>query len=218
MVELYDDHEQSERVRSWLQEYGMSIVFGLGLAFAGIFGYRYWENQQQVSSRLAADFYTVIQREVQAGQLDFAQEQYQALRESAGKSAYVGLAAMQLAGAYVGEGRLEPAADLYRDLLADRRLDALHPIVTLRLAQLHHAQGDYAEALALLDAAPPTGFRGAWAEVRGDVWLARGDLAQARQAYREALDHLTGQGAGRSLIQLKLDATGLEEEADETAS
>ncbi len=214
-VELYDDHEQGERVRSWISEYGASIAMGLVLAFGGIFGFRYWQDQQTAASLLAADYYAVIRDEIEADRLDFAEEQFRAMQEAVGDTPYSGLASLIMAGAYVEDGRLEPAADLYREILDNSELTSVHPMTTGRLARILHAQGDHAAALELVSGQAPDGFVGAWAEIRGDILLAQGDLEQARMAYQEALDNQVGQGFGQSLLQIKLDATGpgLDEDA-----
>ena len=207
-VELYDEHEQSERVRSWIKEYGFSIVMGLVLAFGGIFGFRQWQDHQANQRMLAAEYYEVIQRELEDGSLEVAEDQFLAMQDAVSRNPYIGLSALALAAAYVEEGRLEPAARNYRDILAERRLESLWPVARLRLARVLQAQGDHAEALAQIDGTAPAGYQGAWAELRGDLLLARGELDQARLAYQEALEHQTGQGMGRRLIEMKIDATG----------
>ena len=213
-VELYDEHEQGERVRKWIREYGYSIVIGLVLAFAGIFGFRQWQDYQLGQQALAADYFGQIQRELDAGQLDMAEQRFEALRDEAGRSAYVGLAKLLLAAGHIEEGNLEPAARLYRELLENRRLSALWPSTRLRLARVLEAQGDIPAAIAVLDGGAPVGFEGPWAELRGDLYFARGDLDQARLAYQEALDNLIGSGGNEFLLQLKLDATGPASDGD----
>jgi predicted negative regulator of RcsB-dependent stress response len=214
-VELYDEHEQSERVRSWIKEYGFSLVMGLVLAFAGIFGFRQWQDHQVGQRFLAAEHYDVIQRDLDANNLDAAEQQYQLMRNEISRSAYVGMAGLLMAGAYVADGRLEPAAQIYREILDNRKLSSLWPATTLRLARVQEAQGDVREALRLLEGDAPPGYKGAWAELRGDLLLSQGQLDEARIAYQQALDNLTGQGGNRGMIQLKIDATGpgLAEEA-----
>jgi predicted negative regulator of RcsB-dependent stress response len=207
-VELYDEHEQSERVRRWIKEYGFSIVMGLVLAFGGIFGFRQWQDHQAGQRILAAEYYEVIQRELEGGSLERAEEQFQAMQDAVSRSPFIGLAGLLVAAAYVEDGRLEPAARSYRVILEDRRLETLWPVARLRLARVLQAQGDHAAALAELEGDAPAGFEGAWAELRGDLFMARGELDQARLAYRQALDNLTGQGAGRRVIEMKIDATG----------
>ena len=45
MSELYDTHEQGERVKSWLRENGSAIIMGLVLAFGLMFGFKQWQAQ-----------------------------------------------------------------------------------------------------------------------------------------------------------------------------
>lgn len=207
-VELYDEHEQGERVRQWIKEYAPSIVMGLVLAFGGIFGFRYWQDHQTGQRALASEYYEVIRQEIQTGSLDGAGEQYLIMRDSVGRSAYVGLAGMQLAGAHVEDGQLAPAARIYREILEDRRLQSIWPIVTLRLVRVLEAQGEIDEAMALLDQPAPSGFMGAWSDARGDLLFELGRLDEARLAWQDALDNLPAEGASPYVLQMKIDATG----------
>ena len=68
-VELYDEHEQSERVRGWLRENGASLLIGVGLALAGIFGWRQWISYQDSRDLLASEYYTAIQLELDEDRL-----------------------------------------------------------------------------------------------------------------------------------------------------
>ena len=207
-VELYDEHEQSERVRKWIKEYGFSIVMGLVLAFAGIFGFQQWRSNQVTQRHLAAEYFEVIESELEAGETEFALEQYEVLRDTVSGSAYVGLAGLLVASAHVDNGELEPAARIYRDILEQKRLSTLWPVTRLRLARVLDAQGERAEALALLDGDPPAGFEAAWADFRGDLLMALGEPDQARLAYEEALEQLSGDLGAGGMIRLKRDATG----------
>ncbi|MEE4295418.1 MAG: tetratricopeptide repeat protein [Wenzhouxiangella sp.] len=207
-VELYDEHEQGERVRNWIKEYGAAIIMGLVLAFAGIFGFRFWQEQQSVKQARAADYFVLIQGELEAGNLDAAQEAFANLSEEASSSSYVGLAAMMLAAGQVEDGRLEPASRLYRDVLSRGDLEMLQPVATLRLARVLDAQGERQQALEVLGTEPTTGFESVWHELRGDLLFAEGQLTDARLAYQEALDALGGQVGGQRMLQMKLDATG----------
>ncbi len=207
-VELYDEHEQGERVRNWIKEYGAAVIMGLVLAFAGIFGFRYWQEQQSVTQARAADYFVLIQGELEAGEIDAAQETYTTLNGEASSSSYVGLAAMMLAAGYVEDGRLEPASRLYRDVLSRRDLEMLWPVATLRLARVLDAQGERAEALDVLGNEPTTGFESAWHELKGDLLFAQGQLDEARLAYQEAILAGGGQTSGQRMLQMKLDATG----------
>src|SRR5699024_1815871 len=173
-VELYDEHEQGERVRNWIREYTPALIIGLVLAFGGIFGFRMWQDHRTEQQLMGSDYYQAVSQQVAAGDLEAAEAEYQAMIETVDGTAYAGLAGMQLAAARVDDGRLAPAAEIYRNILDNRRLKSLWPIATLRLARVLEAQGEYEPALALLDGKAPPGFAASWAETRGDLLFERG--------------------------------------------
>lgn len=207
-IELYDEHEQSERVRKWIREYGFAAGMGVVLAFGGIFGWRQWQEYQAGQRLLAAEYYAVVRSELDAGRMESAEAQYQAMRDAAGRYAHTALAGLVLARAWVEEGRLEEAGAVYERILDQRRMRALHPVATLRLARVLDQQGKTEAALNLLGGESPPGYDAAWAELRGDLLLALGRAEQARHAYLEALENLTANGGNPRLLQLKLDTTG----------
>ena len=47
-----------------------------------------------------------------------------------------------------------------------------------------------------------------WPTARATCWLAQNKLAEARAAYKAALDKMDKANPGRQLIQMKLDAIG----------
>ncbi|HEY9149685.1 MAG TPA: tetratricopeptide repeat protein, partial [Gammaproteobacteria bacterium] len=64
----------------------------------------------------------------------------------------------------------------------------------------------FSAAEAQLAQAPATGaYAPLYAELRGDIALARGDRAAARDAYRVALDQLDEDAPTRPLLRIKLD-------------
>ena len=209
-VELYDEHEQSERVRKWIREYGFSIIMGVVLALAGIFGWRQWLDYQSEQARLASDYYAIVRTELEAGRADSAEAQYQAMRDAVGRHAYTALAGMLVANVMVGQDRLEEAIPIYSEILNRRQLRSLWPVATLRLARVEFALGRTDAALDLLGNTPPEGFEAVWAELRGDLFVEQGELERARQAYRQAVEKITHDGGNARLVQMKLDATGPE--------
>lgn len=205
-VELYDEHEQSERVRGWLRENGASIVIGVVLALVGIFGWRQWQDYQAERASLADQYSTAIQQEIQAGNLDAADQQWQAMFEGVGEHFSWALAGMQLAAARAEAGNIEAAATIYDRLAADARWPALAPLIDLRMALIDLGRGNAEAALARLAGEPAEGYQGLWLETRGDVLFELGRLAEAEQAYAEAVAQLRGAGRDFRQAETKLAA------------
>ncbi|MDX1625591.1 MAG: tetratricopeptide repeat protein [Wenzhouxiangellaceae bacterium] len=205
-VELYDEHEQSERVRHWLRENGVSLLMGVILALAGIFGWRQYQEYQDSRAALASDYYTAVQRELDARRVEGAAQQYEAMREAVEGHPYAVMAGQLLASAHVEAGELDAAAAIYEAQLADESVAVLEPVTRLRLARVRAAQGRIDEGLALVDGEAPTGYETLWLETRGDLLFDRGDMDAAAEVYAEAVDRLRGEGGNVRLVELKLDA------------
>ena len=60
MSDLYDTHEQGERVKSWLRENGSAIVMGLVLAFGLMFGFKQWQAWETSKRQQASAEYQVM--------------------------------------------------------------------------------------------------------------------------------------------------------------
>lgn len=205
-VELYDEHEQSERVRNWLRENGVSILMGVVLALAGIFGWRQWQDYQTGQAMLANEYYGAIQQELNAGSNEAAAEQFAAMREGVGEHAYVALSGMLVAAAWTESGDVEKAADIYRELLDSGEWKSLEPLIRLRLALIETALDRGDAALALLQGNAPAGYEGLWLETRGDVLFDMNRLEEAAGAYAAAVTQLRGEGRDFRQAEVKLDA------------
>ena len=206
-VELYDEHEQGERVRRWLQSNGFALIIAVVLALGGVFGFQQYQRTQIENQSAAASYFNTLQTLIESEQLEMAEDYFSEL-ESLDRSGYYKLGAMMMAKAYVDAGRLGPAVAIYQTLMERSDIDSLRGLIGLRLARLLSGQGDADAALAVLAKPAPIGYEGPWAEVRGDIYFSEGQLEQARQAYQEALDSPSDMGFGTTLIQMKLDATG----------
>ncbi|MDT8408514.1 MAG: tetratricopeptide repeat protein [Wenzhouxiangellaceae bacterium] len=205
-VELYDEHEQGERVRKWLRENGFSIAMGIALALAAIFGWRQWQDYQSGQALLANEYYAAIQRELDAGQLEIAASQYAEMRDAVDQHGYVALAGMLVAAGHVEADDIEAAASIYRTLLESGQWEALKPLIRFRLAGLEGSNGEHEQALARLEGDPPEGYAGLWLELRGDLLFDLGRLEQAAEAYALAVDQLRGEGGNFRPVETKLTA------------
>jgi len=205
-VELYDEHEQSERVRKWLRENGVSIVMGVVLALAGIFGWRQWQDYQSDQAALANEYYAAIQRELEADNVEAASEQFAAMREGVGEHAYLALAGMLLTASLSEAGETEQAAEIYRTLLDAGKWPALEPLLRLRLALVEADLGRGESALSRLQGDAPVGYQGLWLETRGDILFDLGRFDAAAEAYTAAVEQLRGEGRSLRQTRTKLDA------------
>ena len=76
------------------------------------------------------------------------------------------------------------------------------------LASLEVQDKDYDGALKTLSEKHSSGFDGLFADLKGDVLVAQGKTAEAKKAYKEAVEKLDQQGHLLKFTQHKLEALG----------
>ena len=87
--------------------------------------------------------------------------------------------------------------------------DELRDLARLRLAAVLLDDKAYDEALALLEAKHAAPMAAQYAALKGDVLVAKNNPADAKAAYRLALEKADARsGAFRASVQLRLDALG----------
>lgn len=199
--DLLDEHEQSERVRSWLRQNGVGIFGGVILALAVISGWQWWQKQQVGKLVEANSRYEAVSRSLQSKDLDEAAKEVAAL-EGGKTGIYAELAALELAKAQVEAGKHEDAIKTLRALKVEGEFKTL---IDQRIARLLIEAGKPDEALSLLGNAED----GASLEIRGDALVAQDKREQARDLYTQSLGKLDVAAPQRRLLEIKLmDAGG----------
>ena len=217
MSELYDTHEQGERVKIWLRENGSAIIMGLVIAFGLMFGFKQWQAWQVSKRQQASTEYEVLLGFIEADNMDAAVPNYEVLKADFPNSAYTSMAALMMAKARLQAGQYDLAASELRYAMATAQPEPMQIIARARLARLHLSQGDTGAALEALNGAPSEeGFEAQFAEIRGDIHLANGDTEQAIASYRSSLGLLEEGVGNRELLRIKLESLGAEAEQADT--
>ena len=194
--DLLDEHEQGERVRTWLRKNALGILGGLALGIAAIYGWRAWVSHQASQQEQAHTAYAQALKQLDAGQVE------QAGTLLAGQEGtYATLAALRVAKAQVEAGKPDEAIATLRGIQVD---PSLREVVDERLAQLFNATGKPEEALKLLE----DDSGSAALELRGDALLTSGKRDEAREAYAQALTGTDVASPARRRIELKLQEVG----------
>lgn len=199
--DLLDEHEQGERVRTWLRQNGAGIIGGVVLALALIMGWKWWQNDQVGKLAQANSRYDAVSRSLQSKNLDEAAKEVAAL-EGGKAGIYADLAALELAKAQVEAGKNDDAIKTLRGLKVEGEFKLL---IDQRIARLLIETGKAAEAQALLGKADDS----ASLEIRGDALVAQDKREQARELYAQSLAKLDVAAPQRRLLEIKLmDAGG----------
>lgn len=125
-----------------------------------------------------------------------------------GSTAYGPMAALLLAKTNYDNGDAATAATRLQWAIDKAKDDETAALARLRLAGIRLDEKNYDEALALLDAKHAQAFAPFYADLRGDVLAAQGKPAEARAAYKLALEKSLPNSNYRNVVQIKLDALG----------
>jgi len=196
--ELLDEHEQSERVQTWLRNNALSLISGLVIGLGLIGGWSWWQQHLQAQKYAVGDAYQAMLAALETGDLDAAGRAAEGLHEGA----YAELIALDLAKAHVDKGDLDAAMAALRR--AEHRIPGVQWVITQRLARLLVANGQGNEALTLIGDADDA----ASLEIRGDAWFAQGKPEDARNAYQDALRKLDTAAPQRMVLEFKLIEAG----------
>ena len=206
MADYLTDEEQAERLKRWWDENGTMLVVGLVLAVGGVIGWRYYQDYAADQANAASEaFAAYIEARTTE---DEVQEHLSTLDNDFVGSTYHVFSLLYRAADQVAEEDWEEAlAFLERTVeLADD--GALADIARLRMAKVLYQLDRLEDVEAQLASIESAGLEAQVAELSGDVFVARGDLAAASTAYAAAVEAAQeaagGALPGVELLELKL--------------
>lgn len=196
------EDQQVEQIKKFLREYGIWIGAGVVIGLASLFGWRAYDASQAEAQYQRTAAYQQVAEQLQAGGEDSLAQAEQLLSQL-DSSAQGVVGYLQLAKQAVDAGELERAADALYSAQAQADSALLKGLASTRLARVQLALGEHEAALQTLSQNLPEAFAAQVEEIRGDVYVAQGELQQARTSYQAAVD-LGGAQASPSL-QLKFE-------------
>jgi predicted negative regulator of RcsB-dependent stress response len=207
------EEEQVEALKKWFEDNGVSLVVGIVLALAAVFGYRAWDNNVRETEEAASAIYENLVTAVVAVPLDGLSPELLAtgksladqLKEEYSDSSYALFAALQMARIAVDADDLEKASAELQWIVDNGAEGSLELISRMRLARVLLEQGLNDEAMAALDTNTDLGaHHSSWEEVKGDIYLAMDKIDEARQAYQLAMSSVSQAGA-KPYLNMKLE-------------
>ena len=203
-----EEQEQLDALKQFWKQYGTLIITLAFLALAAFAGVKGWNYYQRGQSEQASVLFGKLEEAVRKNDVAQTGSLGAEIIDKYGSTAYGPMAALLLAKTSYDNG--DPAAAATRLLWAidKARDDETAALARLRLAGIRLDEKKYDEALALLDAKHSQAFAPLYADLRGDVLTAQGKPAEARAAYKRALEKGLPNSNYRNVVQIKLDALG----------
>lgn len=207
-----EEQEQIDSIKTWWKMYG-NLVTGIVVAGSlAVIGWQGWNWHQRSQSAQASAIFAALEQAVAVRDGQKVKAAAGELAEKFGGTSYAALGALVAARQSFDAGDLK-TAKAQLTWAVENGKDEIRDLARLRLASVLLDEKAYDDALKQLEAAHAAAFAARFLELKGDVLAASGKKPEARTAYRAALDkggsrEGRGGGAGRELLQQKLDNLG----------
>ena len=203
-----EEQEQLDALKQFWKEYGALIITLALLALATFAGVKGWNYYQRGQSEQASVLFGKLGEAVRKNDVAQAGSLGAEIIDKYGSTAYGPLTALLLAKTSHDNGDAATAATRLLWVIDKARDDETAALARLRLAGIRLDEKKFDEALVLLDAKHSQAFAPLYSDLRGDVLAAQGKPAEARAAYKLALEKTTPNSNYGSVVQIKLDALG----------
>lgn len=205
-----EEQEQLAELKHFWKRYGNIISWVLIVVFGAVAawnGYQYWQRSQAAQ---AAVMYDEVERAAVAGDVAKLERALGDMKERFGRTAYAEQAALLAARIYHDKGNLDAAKGALAWVAGKASDDGYQAVARLRLSGMLFEAKAYDEALQQLTAPMPSDFNALAADRRGDILLAQSKKAEAKAQYEAAYKGLDERSDYRRIIEVKLNALGVD--------
>jgi predicted negative regulator of RcsB-dependent stress response len=204
-----EEQEQLAELKAWWQQYGNLVlltIIAAALVVAGWGGWRWHERQQAAQ---ASALYETLSKAARTGDAKSLRDAGGALTEGYPRTLYASMGAMVAARFHADRGEAKSAKAQLQWVTERSPSEDFRELARLRLGALLIDEKAYDEALKLLEAKPTEAYAAQFAALQGDLLLAKNQPAEAKAAYKLALEKSgSGSGTFRDSVQMRLDALG----------
>lgn len=203
-----EEQEQLDEFKAWWRQNGKWVIAAVAaflIVVGGVRGWQYWTAKQ------AGEASRLFEQAMQAVALNDAK----AIKEITGqimenypRTAYSAPAAWLAGRLNYEAGDLKSAKAQFQFALDHAGDKEIEQLARLRLASVLLDEKDYDGALAQLNREPEPAYAGLYALLKGDVLVAQGKPAEARSAYKLAVEKLDEKSQLKQLAEIKLEALG----------
>ena len=169
------------------------------LGVSGLFGWRYYVDQNDSHGVQASDLYMQVMQSAALNTVDYKIiDINNMLSNEYADTPYAALSSLALAKSEYERDNVDAAVAQLELAVKHASDDVIKQIANLRLAKVYIEQSKYTEALALLNLSHAATYDAQYEELKGDLYMAKGDVALARASYDKAIG-LQGAAASRWL-------------------
>jgi predicted negative regulator of RcsB-dependent stress response len=208
-IEQLDEYEQGEQVRKWLRQNGSSIITGIALGLACIFGWQWWQGQGSKHREEAATQYQSFSDAIAAKDNAKVEALASAFDSKYADSGFSALASLRHAQYLAAQGANDKALAVLKAKAGKVKDPVMADLFALHEGRLLLITGKTDDAMKSIAAVGDANFPEVRDELIGDIDLVRGKRDEARKSYQQALTHLDQAAPTRAMLEMKLiDAGG----------
>lgn len=207
-MSAYTEQEDLEKLKAWWKNYGGALILGVVLGLGLLFGNKYWNQYQETRREAASNLYVEMLQQARESNTDAARTSATRLTQDYASTPYAGMAALMLARLSFDAGDAAGTRTHLQWAVDNARDPAVQHTARLRLGRVLLDAREHDAALAAAQIRNQEGFESEYAELRGDIYVAQGKAAEAREAYAAALKQIPAEASHRRAVQMKLDELG----------
>ena len=209
MVDVYaSEEEQVAAIKKWWKENGTSVILGIVIGSAALFGWRFWQGQITAKGEQASMIYSQLEQQIAGQKSEDAAITGKQLMQDYPETPYASFAGLLLAKVAVDAQDIE-AADNYLGWVIDNgNPEELVQIAIMRSARLSLDNDNADSAWALIATMNDASSLSSYHELKGDILLAQGKQDEAKNAYLQATALNPSGSGGNSILSLKMDDLG----------
>jgi len=216
MNEYETEDQQVEAVKKWLKENWSSMVIGLGTGLAALSGWNYYMAEKNNHAITASDMYMQVAQYVIIGGVDEKVADLNTLMvNDFSDTPYAAVTSLIIAKKEYENGNFEQAITELEWVFQHATSTEIKQVAALRLGRILLEQKKYDAALTYLNGAHDAAFDAIYEELKGDVYVAKGQISQARIAYDKAIK--LKDNAGKWLELKRRDLGNVAEETSSAA-
>lgn len=204
-----DEQEKVEELKAWWQQHGGFIataVLAVAVGFVGWQGWRWYQVDQAAS---ASVLYDTVTKAAQANDAKALRDASGSLVESYPRTLYASMGALVAARYYFDRNDLKSAKVQLQWVIERSDSGDFKDLARLHLAAVLLDEKAHDEALKLLEAKPAAAYDAQYAALRGDLLVAKNQAAEAKTAYKLALEKSDKKdSAFQESVRMRLEALG----------
>ena len=188
MQDFETEDQQVEALKAWWKENSGSLFIGLAIGGLTLGGWNFYKDTEYQHKVEASDMYVsvIAQSEVSAG-VELDSTTTDKLMAGYADTPYAALSVLVMAKHDINSGNIDQAISRLQWVSDNAVEEEVEHVAQLRLSRLMIAQKKYDEANKWLSSSHPAAFDALYEELKGDVFVAKGELEQARIAYDKAI-------------------------------